>query len=248
MTLTRRRRQARGCLNWRGQRFEIPSAPLVVGANRPGFATPTIRRQFSALARRPVVCGAYSAVTMGLGRRTRKSISDAEFWVPDCAASNQHAGAISSWDSGLGEVPTRSRTVRTAISASAGALSPNADHWSGREVHQSAPYPESRRGSRPSIAALTRAGQRKASEMVRADPTLGFAFARGEQLDDSSGLVVGLPPAAMAYRENRPSVDERAPAAVAHRAHGASSFALALNDLAASVGDGGVQGMIRTRF
>jgi hypothetical protein len=55
-----------------GHRFESPQLHQEVGANGPGFATPTIRRQFSALARRPIVCGAYSAVTTGLGRRTRK--------------------------------------------------------------------------------------------------------------------------------------------------------------------------------
>jgi hypothetical protein len=59
----------------------------VVGANGPGFPTPTIRRQFSALARKPMVCRVYSAVTTRLGRRTRERVSDAEFWVPDCAAA-----------------------------------------------------------------------------------------------------------------------------------------------------------------
>ena len=34
-----------------------------------------------------MVCRVYSAVTTGLGRRTRKRVSDAEFWVPDCASS-----------------------------------------------------------------------------------------------------------------------------------------------------------------
>ena len=48
-----------------GHRFEV-------GANRPGFPAPTIRRQFSALARKLIVCGVYSAGTTGLGRRTRK--------------------------------------------------------------------------------------------------------------------------------------------------------------------------------
>jgi hypothetical protein len=33
-----------------------------------------------------MVCGVYSAGTTGLGRRTRKCVSDAEFRVPDCAA------------------------------------------------------------------------------------------------------------------------------------------------------------------
>jgi hypothetical protein len=56
----------------RGQRFESPQLHQVVAANGPGFPTPTIRRQFSALARRLMVCGAYSAVTTGLWRRTRK--------------------------------------------------------------------------------------------------------------------------------------------------------------------------------
>jgi hypothetical protein len=40
-----------------GHRFESPQLHQVVGANGPGFATPTIRRQFSALARsRPSDC------------------------------------------------------------------------------------------------------------------------------------------------------------------------------------------------
>ena len=38
----------------------------------PGFPAPTIPRLFSALARKPMVCGVYSAGTTGLGRRTRK--------------------------------------------------------------------------------------------------------------------------------------------------------------------------------
>ena len=41
-------------------------------ANRPGFPAPTIPRLFSALARKLMVCGVYSAGTTGLGRRTRK--------------------------------------------------------------------------------------------------------------------------------------------------------------------------------
>jgi DNA-binding transcriptional LysR family regulator len=53
----------------------------------------------------------------------------------------------------------RSRTVRICNQRAAGALSPNADHWSGhaigRSIRRLTPKP---RGSRPSIAALTRAG------------------------------------------------------------------------------------------
>jgi hypothetical protein len=124
----------------------------VVGANRPGFPAPTIPRLFSALARKLMVCGVYSAGTTGLGRRTRKWVSDAEFWVPDCGA-----GLISEIAKGS-----------DCNQRSAGALSPNADHWSrhaiGRSIRRLTPKP---RGSRPSIAALTRVGQRKASEIVR---------------------------------------------------------------------------------
>src|SRR5258707_14995753 len=88
----------------------------------------------------------------GLRRRTRKRVSDAEFWVPDGTA-----GLIS-------KIANRSDCNQ----CSADALNPNADHWSGhaigRSIRRLTPKP---RGSRPSIAALTRAGQRKASEMVR---------------------------------------------------------------------------------
>jgi hypothetical protein len=52
-----------------GHRFE---SPQLLGANRPGFPAPTIPRLFSALARKLMVCGVYSAVMTGLGRRTRK--------------------------------------------------------------------------------------------------------------------------------------------------------------------------------
>ena len=55
-----------------GQRFESPQLHQEVGANRPGFLAPTIPRLFSALARKLMVCGVYSAGTTGLGRRTRK--------------------------------------------------------------------------------------------------------------------------------------------------------------------------------
>jgi hypothetical protein len=55
-----------------GHRFESPQLHQEVGANGPGFPTPTIRRQFSALARKLMVCGVYSAGTTGLGPRARK--------------------------------------------------------------------------------------------------------------------------------------------------------------------------------
>ena len=45
------------------------TACVPVRANAPRFPTPTISRQFSALA---MVCRVYSAVTTGLGRRRRK--------------------------------------------------------------------------------------------------------------------------------------------------------------------------------
>jgi hypothetical protein len=48
------------------------TACVPVRANAPRFPTPTISRQFSALARKPMVCRVYSAVTTGLGRRRRK--------------------------------------------------------------------------------------------------------------------------------------------------------------------------------
>jgi hypothetical protein len=56
----------------RRSEFESPQLHQEVAANHPGFPTPTIPRLFSALARRLMVCGVYSAGTTGLGRRTRK--------------------------------------------------------------------------------------------------------------------------------------------------------------------------------
>jgi hypothetical protein len=53
-------------------RFESPQLHLEVAANRPGSPAPTIPRLFSALARKLMVCGVYSAGTTGLGRRTWK--------------------------------------------------------------------------------------------------------------------------------------------------------------------------------
>src|ERR1700679_1298294 len=55
-----------------GHRFESPQLHQEVGGNCPGFRAPTMPRLFSALAQKLVVCGAYSAGTTGLGRRTRK--------------------------------------------------------------------------------------------------------------------------------------------------------------------------------
>jgi hypothetical protein len=46
-----------------GHRFESPLLHQVVAANRPGFPAPTIPRLFSALARKLMVCGVYSAGT-----------------------------------------------------------------------------------------------------------------------------------------------------------------------------------------
>ena len=58
-------------------RFESPQLHQVGAANRPGFPAPTIPRLFSALARKLLVCGVYSARRTGLGRRTRKWVSNA---------------------------------------------------------------------------------------------------------------------------------------------------------------------------
>jgi hypothetical protein len=58
--------------SWCGPRFDPSTIHQEVGASRPGFPAPTIPRLFSALARKLMVCGVYSAGTTGLGRRTRK--------------------------------------------------------------------------------------------------------------------------------------------------------------------------------
>jgi hypothetical protein len=64
----RRRSPVSGCLRREGQRFESSQLHQVVAANRPGFPAPTVPRLFSALARKLMVCGVYSAGTTGLGR------------------------------------------------------------------------------------------------------------------------------------------------------------------------------------
>jgi hypothetical protein len=61
-----------GCLYRDGHRFESPQLHQEVGANRAGFPAPTIPRLLSALARKLMVCGVYSAGTTGLGRGTGK--------------------------------------------------------------------------------------------------------------------------------------------------------------------------------
>ena len=148
-------------LHW----FDGPQLHQEVAANRSGFPAPTIPRPFSALTRKLMVCRVYSARRTGLGRRTRKSVSDAEFWVPDYAATTN---ILSKPLLGRVLVPMRSRNRSDCNQGAAGALSPSADHWFGhaigRSINRLTPKP---RGSRPLIAALTRPGQRKASERVR---------------------------------------------------------------------------------
>jgi hypothetical protein len=56
----------------RGSRFESPQLHQEVPASGSGFPVPTIPRQFSALARKLMVCRVYSARTTGLGRQMRK--------------------------------------------------------------------------------------------------------------------------------------------------------------------------------
>ena len=75
-----------------------------VRANNPGFPAPTIPRLFSALARKLLVCGVYSARRTGLGRRTRKWVSDAEFWVPDYAAATNILSEPSRQSARLNEI------------------------------------------------------------------------------------------------------------------------------------------------
>ena len=99
-----------------------------------------------------MVCGSILLGRRALAGKRGNESPAPNFWVPDCAA-----GLIS-------EIANRSDCNQR----SAGTLSPNADHWSGhaigRSIRRLTPKP---RGSRPSIAASTRAGQRKVSETVR---------------------------------------------------------------------------------
>ena len=99
----------------------------------------------------------------GLGRRTRKWVCDTEFWVLETGLQPHAEQAL------LGRCSFQLDRERLRLQSGAtGALSPSADHWSlqsiGRSIKRLPPKP---RGSRPSIAALTRAGERKASEMFR---------------------------------------------------------------------------------
>ena len=73
-----------GIVRWPSVR--IPSAPSGSPREPPRVPAPTIPRLFSALARKLMVCEVYSSRRTGLGRRTGKMSSDAEFWVPDCVS------------------------------------------------------------------------------------------------------------------------------------------------------------------
>ena len=76
----------------------------------------------------------------------------------------------------------RADTVGVDLSAADGPHSPNADHWSGHAIGRSI-----RRRLTPSREAvdcrLDEGGGQESERDGSADPTFGFAFARGEQFD-----------------------------------------------------------------
>ena len=116
----------------------------------------------------------------------------------------------------------------------AGAFSPTLTIWSdhaiGRSIRRLTPKP---RGSRPSIAALARVGERKASDNVmriersvlrsrRCDALRWFDWNRRQFVEPTMGIAE--------------RVDENPARFNSHRPHRGRSIAFALNDLAASMG------------
>src|ERR1700729_2777090 len=90
-----------------GHRFESPQLHQEVAANRPGFPAPTIPGLFSALARRLMVCGVYSAGTTGLAGERGNESPTPNFGFPTARLADR-----------------RSRTVRIAISVRRAPLAP----------------------------------------------------------------------------------------------------------------------------
>ena len=78
-----------------------------------------------------------------------------------------------------------------------------------------------------------------------ADPAFAFAFARGERFDGLVGTGGQLVKPAMSVAKR---ISEDSPRFGSHRTRGGGSFALALNDLAATVGRRRRPGKIRMRF
>ena len=112
---------------------------------------------------------------------------------------------------------------------SADAFSPSADHWSdhvtGRSIRRFAPKP---RGSRPSIAAFARVGERKVSDNVmRIQRSI---FSRGERFDGLVGTCRQFlqPPMGVAKR-----FDENRARFGSHRPHRRGLIAFALMSPAA---------------
>ena len=153
-----------------------------------------------------------------------------------------HAEQASSWQ---GARPNEIAKGSDCNQGATGALSPNADHWFGhaigRSIRRLTPKP---RGSRPSIAALTREGERKVREMVRRSPTFSFAFAGGEQFGGQVGTGGQFvePVISVAKRVD----DERTRfGRIGRVAEGLSPSPWMISRR--RWGDGGVQGMIRRK-
>jgi hypothetical protein len=89
-------------------------------------------------------------------------------WVPQTTRLRPTREANLSLEKCLDGVSMRSRTVRIAISVRRAPVAATPAHWSGHAIGRSmrrlTPRP---RGSDRRLAALTRAAQRKASEIVR---------------------------------------------------------------------------------
>ena len=121
------------------------------------------------------------------------------------------------------------------IKAGAGALRPErghcSDHAIGRSIKRLTPKP---RGSRPSIAALTRAGQRKASDSVMRIERSVLPLARGDAIRWSDSDLLSARPA---NDERREALRVRTDARFgSHRPDGGEWLAFALDDLATPIG------------
>ena len=156
--IDRRREASRSHCARDGHRFESPPLHQRVRANRRDFRGSEIARHFRSLyaENRSLRSGCHVQATL-LGASRPKSLA-ANFRFQSCYAARGGA-AHRKW-------PLAANIGATTY-AGTGAWSPSARHWSGHPIGRSTkrlrPKP---RGRRPSTAALTISGARKASDRV----------------------------------------------------------------------------------